>query len=154
MNNRRRMKRKWQPYTFSTRKVWNADLTMAEFIVTLLKEYKKLNRHGYPGWGEADTPEKWEGLLDRFIYTFDQILHEYPDSPLQLVFSKMERDHPETLEYTTIENDDGTYTMKWKHEDIRKEYITDEVRQKDKEYHEHIKEGLQLFAKFFEDIWD
>lgn len=154
MNNRRRMKNKTIPYTFSDKQVWNASTTMATFNLCLLKEFKKREKNTFPGFDEADTSEKWDDLIDRFIYTFDQLVHEYPGSPINMALNKMHREHPETTEYTLIDNPDGTCTMKWKHEDIIKQYLNKDTKKKEIEYRNYIQEGLQLFGKFFESIWD
>jgi len=36
----------------------------------MLKQFK-VNLHGYPGWGQASTPEKWDSLIDRMIEGFE-----------------------------------------------------------------------------------
>lgn len=38
--------------------------------------YKKLTI-AYPGYGEANTPEKWDKLLDKMIWSFEQAANYY-----------------------------------------------------------------------------
>ena len=154
MNNRCRQKRKLNKYSFSEQQVWNADDTMVSFILPLLKAFKKSNRHTYPGRDEADTPEKWEAILDHLIYTFDQMDRDYPDSPHNKASKKMEREHPDCWEYESRKEPNGMHSMKFKHDDIFDRYFTEEVNQKEKEYQNYIQEGLFLFAKYFRDLWD
>lgn len=98
MNNRQRQRKKLKGYTFTKRQIWNADDTMAIFILAVLKDFKKMKRHGYPGRDEeTETPEKWEAVLDRMIYTFDQLVHDFPDSPHSKAYSRMEKRASRTL---------------------------------------------------------
>ena len=155
MNNRLRQKRKLNGYTFTKTQVWNADNTMANFILALLKEYKKMKRHGYPKHSEvADSPEKWEAILDRLIYTFDQLAHDFPDSPHSKAYSLMEKEHPERWGYSFEKDADGNHIAVEKHREIYEQYITPEVMEKEKEYRKSIEDGLLLFARYFQDLWD
>lgn len=49
---------------------WNMDYYLVEIILPMLKELKK-NQHGYPGHGQASTPEKGDAILDRMIEGFE-----------------------------------------------------------------------------------
>ena len=155
MNNRWRQKKKLNGYAFTKLQIWNADDTMAKFILAVLKEFKQMKRNSYPGQDEATaTPEKWEALLDRMIYTFDQLANDFPDSPHSKACAKMVADHPDCWEYTASKYDDNYIKMDFVHEDIQAQYLTDEVSKREKEYREYIQEGLQLFAKYFQYIWN
>ena len=155
MNTRKKQREKFDRYSFSKRQVWNADQTMASFILPLLKEFKRMKRHGYPDCDEnTNTPEKWEATLDRIIYTFDQLVHDFPDSPRSLARNKMEREHPECWDYKLTKDNPATYKMDFVHEDLHKQYLTNEINEKEKEYRAYIQEGLMLFSKYFQDLWD
>jgi hypothetical protein len=58
---------------------WDMRITFSEFILPRLKRFKEVN-NGYPGFGDADTFEKWDNILDKMIWSFEQILvdEEYP----------------------------------------------------------------------------
>jgi len=43
---------------------------LVEILPPMLREFKA-NQHGYPGWGQASTPEKWDGLIDQMIEGFE-----------------------------------------------------------------------------------
>ena len=155
MNNRWRQKKKLTGYTFTKSQIWNADDTMAKFILAVLKEFKQMNRNSYPGQDEATaTPEKWEALLDRMIYTFEQLANDFPDSPHAKACEKMQLEHPECWDFNWKSLNNGYWQMDFLHEDIQDQYMTDEVSKKEKEYREHIQEGLQLFAKYFQYLWN
>lgn len=51
------------------RDVWELDCVFARFAIPRLKMLKE-TRHGYPGRGEMDTPEKWDAALDKMILAF------------------------------------------------------------------------------------
>lgn len=71
MNNRRRKKwLKQHNLYINPRECWNLDLTIADFIVPRLKQFKKDN-NGYPGRDDMDTPEKWDAALDKMIRAFE-----------------------------------------------------------------------------------
>ena len=155
MNNRWRQKKKLNGYTFTKSQIWNADDTMAKFILAVLKEFKQMKRNSYPGQDEATaTPEKWEALLDRMIYTFDQLANDFPDSPHHKACEKMQSEHPECWDFNWKSLNNGYWQMDFLHEDIQDQYMTDEVSKKEKEYREYIQEGLQLFAKYFQYLWN
>ena len=41
-----------------------------------------MKRHGYPGCYGADTPEKWEEILDKMIWSFKEISEDFRNQPL------------------------------------------------------------------------
>ena len=123
MNNRWRGKKKLNKYVFSQKQIWNAYKTMAEFNLALLKEYRKTQGISYPIG--INSPEEWIKLIDRFIWVFDQIVRNYPDSPHQ-VFN----------------------TCHINRNECKKEFISIE------EYNKYILETLHLFAEYCQGIWD
>lgn len=155
MNNRWRAKRKINgSYTFSQKQIWSADITMEKYILAVLKEYYKMKRHGYPGFDEADTPEKWEELVKRFIYTFDQIVNDFPDSPFYIAYDKYCKECPDAIGIACKLSNDGCVEVDDRYTKLKEKYYTEEVKAKEKEYRKYIQDGLQLFAKFFQSIWD
>ena len=112
-------------YYFTNHEIYYADRTIARFIWQILKRYKKKERVHYPGWDEADTPEEWEDLLDEFIWTFDQIARGGPDSPVR----KCMANYKDEAEYK-------------------------KVMKEEKAYQKRARDNLQLFAKFFNELWD
>ena len=50
--------------------LWDMDWYLITIILPMLKELRK-NSHGYPGYGEASTSEKWDAILDKMIEGFE-----------------------------------------------------------------------------------
>lgn len=75
----KRTRKKWlkkQGLYINPKETWNLDVTLAKYILPRLKLYKKLTI-AYPGCGEADTFEKWEEILDKMIWSFEQVASCY-----------------------------------------------------------------------------
>lgn len=81
--------------------LWNLDDTLAIIIYTYLRKFKDSKRHGYPG--NFETPEEWEGILDKMIAYWGA-------------------------------------------------YIKDGISEYEKL--EELKEGKELFFKYFSNLWD
>lgn len=50
--------------------LWNLDVTICEWILPRLKQFKKINI-AYPGTPEIPTPEAWDEVLDKMIKAFE-----------------------------------------------------------------------------------
>ena len=114
------------------KETWSLDVNLAKYIIPRLKKFKKLN-NGYPGIGEMNTPEKWDEALDKMIQAFEYVidLDEYwLDDPRYDYTDIMFSDNKELYE-GVIENK--------RTEDIRRLAA--------------INEGLQLFAKYYMNLW-
>lgn len=129
MNKRKRKKwlRQHNKYV-NPRECWCLDTTIANFVLPRLKVFKKDN-NGYPGYGDADTPEKWDVILDKMIQAFEYVIasddwwlydqrYDYLDCPYE------------------------------KRDEIEHNCITENNRRQ-----VVIKEGLQLFAEYFQQLW-
>lgn len=58
----KRTRKKWlkkQKLYVNSKEIWNLDCNIAKYILPRLKMYKKLTI-AYPGYDEANTPEKWD----------------------------------------------------------------------------------------------
>ena len=133
MNNRQR--KKWlkkQGLYVNPKETWNLDITFAKYIIPRLKKFKKLN-NGYPGIGEMNTPEKWDEALDKMIQAFEYVIDwdEYwLGNPRYDYTDIMFGDNKELYE-SVIENK--------RTEDVRRLVA--------------INDGLQLFAKYYMNLW-
>lgn len=133
MSNRQRKKwlKKHRLYV-NPKETWSLDVNLAKYIIPRLKKFKELN-NGYPGIGEMDTPEKWDEALDKMIQAFEYVidLDEYwIDDPRYDYTDVMFSDDKELYE-SIVENK--------RMEDIRRLVA--------------INEGLQLFAKYYMNLW-
>lgn len=109
--------------------VWNLNYWFLETVPNMLKDLKE-SAHGYPGIGEADTPEKWKKLLDRMIWLFNEANEEK----------------------CSIKN---RYEADWLdgNDEIKKKYFEEEKRIS--VYRDECKnEGFELFSKWFWHLWD
>ena len=133
MNNRQR--KKWlkkQGLYVNPKETWSLDVNLAEYIIPRLKKFKELN-NGYPGIGEMNTPEKWDEALDKTIQAFEYVidLDEYwLDDP--------------RYDYTDIMFGDDKELY---------ESIVENKRMEDNRRLTAINEGLQLFAKYYMNLW-
>lgn len=132
---RKRQRKKWLkkhgkyvPYS----DLWNLDITIANFVLPRLKKFKKENI-GYPGRKEMDTPEKWDEALDKMILAFEYII-SWDDWWL---------DDPKYNYIRAESKYDDEYVTK-----IRNSYLAEDKRRQ-----VAIREGLELFAKWFRDLW-
>jgi hypothetical protein len=133
MNNRQRKKwlKKHRLYV-NPKETWSLDVNLAKYIIPRLKKFKELN-NGYPVIGEMDTPEKWDEALDKMIQAFEYVidLDEYwLDDPRYDYTDIMFGDNKELYE-SVIENK--------RTEDVRRLVA--------------INDGLQLFAKYYMNLW-
>lgn len=136
---------------------WSMDHTLALMIVPMLKQLRD-NKHGAPYSDLQDVPEhmryedtengstqwiqhRWDWILNEMIWTFEQIIDDDWESRYTIQEGELDfDDHPEDegKEYKTV---------RWK-----KEYIVDwEGR---KAHQERIDNGLRLFGKYFQALWD
>ena len=75
----KRTRKKWlkkQGLYVNPKEIWDLDTRIAKYILPRLKMYKKLTIC-YPGIGEANTPEKWDELLDKMIWSFERAANYY-----------------------------------------------------------------------------
>lgn len=133
MNNRQRKKWLKQHRLYvNPKETWNLDVNLAKYIIPRLKKFKELN-NDYPGISEMDTPEKWDEALDKMIQAFEYVidLDEYwLDDP--------------RYDYTDIMFGKN----KEFYEKIKENKITEDIRRL-----AAINEGLQLFAKYYMNLW-
>ena len=151
MNKRLRKKKQLRKYSFSNLAIWNACYTMAEFIYELLVEFKRTKRYGY----RASSPEEWEHIIDELIWTFDELRSDYKSSPYWRALDQGYDEACESTEpYDFVKNEDGRVTFKIPNEDIWDKYVTAKVLDEEKKYRERISSGLELFGRYFENLWD
>lgn len=148
MNKRKRKKwlKKHHLYV-NPKETWNLDYSIAKYVLPRLKLFKKLE-NGYPGRGEMDTIEKWDAALDKMILAFQYIIEGddwWIDNP--------EYDYIKGCHfYDKVSKNGKTRQLMCTEEDwvaiVRKKHD-----EEDKRRHKCIKEGLELFGKYFRDLW-
>ncbi len=128
--------------------VWNLDNTLAQVILPALKEYRKItfaipsNIHdtaGLPYPTETDEEyeialKKWHETLDKMIWSFEQITSDYEQQ-----FYSVEGEIADPI------FKDGQ--LNWK---TKPTIDFDALKHHDKK----IQEGLDLFGKYYRNLWD
>lgn len=109
----------------------NLDRTIAKFVLPRLKEFRKV-ANGYPL--SLEKFEDWEKILDKMIQSFELVLDD-SDSDFDVKASYVVKDGKKV-----IKDESST--------DEAKAYI-DYFKEKEKK----IQEGLDLFAKYFQELW-
>lgn len=145
---------------------WNMDGTLAMIILPMLKQLNE-HKHGAPGtmpafeqvsgnngqrvfdFYEAENDYAWEQghaqwqvIMDKMIWAFEQIQPDYDwEEQYTIVEGELDWDvYPEDEEKDAI-------PMRWK-----KEYVIDwEGRA---QHAARIQEGLELFGKYYQNLWD
>lgn len=132
---------------------WNMDHTLALIIHPMLIQLKK-TKIGSPHTDENDIPEslnlkgdeylheRWNWILDEIIWSFSQILDKDADTQFY----------------------SGTVDMNWEKVEGNElglhevAYGPNHTHKFDKEgweqWHERKRNGLKLFGKYFESLWD
>lgn len=111
----------------------NLDSTLARFILPRLKFFKK-KKFNYP---YNSTLEEWKAILDKMILAFELILDDHePDFG--------------DINYHTEKTDDGHWKMIKDHNST---FDSEAYMKWHEDREAKIKEGLQLFAKYFQSLW-
>jgi hypothetical protein len=139
--------------------VWSMDYTLSLIILPMLKKLKE-NKHGAPFVADADVPEglnlrrseappvefeydtddnffkRWDWIMDELIWTFEQLAS---DNRNESQFYDHSECTPESEDFS-----DGN----WSKSKVKVNH--DGLRQHD----ERIKNGLILFGKYYQALWD
>jgi hypothetical protein len=141
---------------------WNMNSTLAYIILPMLKQLKE-TQHGsalmpafeqtstssvqycLPFYGDGDNDaweeghKQWQEVLDKMIWSFEQINTDWE--------SQFESG---TTDFYFEKNTDTDY-IKMKHGPNNTYKFDTEGAIK---YQERIQEGLELFGKYYQDLWD
>ena len=127
------MKRQKKIRNISYKDIVDLDITIARFIIPRLKFFKKKLVGNPPEF----TFEEWKAMIDKMILAFT------------LILDNSEPDFGD-LNFHTEKADDGHWKMT---EDPNSTFDRDAYEKWHKEKEAKIKEGLQLFAKYFQHLW-
>lgn len=124
--------------------LWGMDKNISRHYLPVLKEFRK-KHWGYPG--EFKSPEEWDGVLDKIIWSFEQLacpeetleqkqLQEFLEAhtiePAQLIDAQGKW---VGLQWDSKENEDNYYSLLARHEI-------------------EIQKGCELFGKYLQNLWD
>lgn len=151
--------------------VWSADHTLALIILPTLKTLKK-HKHGYPHVDNKDVPRnlrftsadqkklehdgtvdakheaRWEWVLDEMIWAFEQYATDDDDAQFHHNVDQLE------TKFIPLEDNPklSSLSFNYQKDPSRPAYWVDEEGKK--KHHERKKNGLRLFAKYYECLWD
>lgn len=152
--------------------IWSADHTLAMIIAPTLKKLKE-HQHGYPHVDNDDVPEelrfseedrkklehdgtvdskheaRWNYVLDEMIWAFEQHADPY-DNDDQFHHNSDQLE----LTFTPLEDNPKLSTMGFNHQKdpTKPAYWVDNEGKK--KHHERMTNGVRLFAKYYEALWD
>lgn len=145
MRQRTRKKRlKKHGQYIAPKELWNLDYTVAKFVLPRLIKFKE-NSLGFPGYDEADTMDKWQDILQKMITAFEYIVTDddwWVDDPRY--------DYSDGI-HIEIDKDKKTL-FHFRIDDWAKEIENNRDTEQDRR-NEAIKEGLELFSKYFRHLW-
>lgn len=120
--------------------VWSIDDWFSNIIIHMLSDLIE-NHSAYPGYGDADTPDKWEEILRYMKFCFQESRED----------TCSQQNEIKNPVCDILVNDDNSVTFSTTPE-------FDQWSKRDKELAEYRKkmlhEGLDLFKKYYYDLWD
>lgn len=123
-------------YGVADEECWSLDSTFTKFILPRLKHFKNMKRYAH----HPDlTPEEWEQVIDELIWTFEYM-------------SDSERFNPFPTSWTETNEDLKDYLNREKTSD-EKESLNNWIK-KNEELEQRKQKGLELFAKYYNHLWD
>lgn len=144
---RQRTRKKWlkkHGQYIAPKELWNLNYTVAKFVLPRLIKFKE-NSLGFPGYDEADTMDKWQDILQKMITAFEYIVTNdnwWVDDPRY--------DYSDGI-HIEIDKDKKTL-FHFRIDDWTKEIKNNRDTEQDRR-NEAIKEGLELFSKYFRHLW-
>lgn len=107
---------------------WDISGYLIDIIIPMLKELKE-KQHGYPGTENADTPEKWDAILNEMILGFE----------------------------AGKRVSDDEYYLETNADILSREPTSEEVKmwgEKSREDQKIFHHGMKLFNKWYWSLWD
>lgn len=151
--------------------IWSADHTLAMIIAPTLRKLKE-HQHGYPHVENEDVPEelrfslsdkekyvhdgtvddkheaRWNYVLDEMIWAFEQHVCD-DDNDAQFHHNSDQLD----MFLTPIEGKKGSeLTFNHQKDPSKPAYWVD--REGKEKHHERMNNGVRLFAKYYQALWD
>lgn len=131
---------------YPTRFRYEPFTVFATFLADGLRVFRKGPLHSHPIDFEGHE-EYWGKTIDKMIWSFDQIANEYPNHPYTAFFEKRWKEAEAN----------GISLMQVYKDRVQFNKMLEEKKPTDEEtvaYVSRVQEGLNLFAKYFQDLWD
>jgi hypothetical protein len=120
-------------YGVSDEECWSLDYTISKFILSRLKHFKRMKRHGHP----VDiTNDQWDKIIDELIWTFEYLQDPEKFNPF-----------PESVYKSQPSWSPRNQTDEQKRD--LKVYMDMSA-----ELEERKNKGLELFVKYYSNLWD
>lgn len=143
---------KWR-YGVSDEECWNLNTTFARYILPRLKHFRSMNRMGVPGnmfvkyhsIDEAETEEgvkRWNAILDEMIWTFEYIVNDETFNAI-----------PDTKPFRSKNVEDWADSI-GREKCPEEQALWDAYFAKSQTLEDRKNKGLELFAKYFDNLWD
>lgn len=164
---KRKLKKLNMPY-FTPCERWNLFHTFSVYIAAGLKDFLSHNISSIPfAFSDEDHPfevekatlngetgeKAWRGTIEKMGWSFEQLRDGCPDSPSKKFHYKQFRSLMDKgimpFEIAEEPDEKGLHTFKFNGEETPQE-----IWDADKIYHQKIQEGIDLFAKYFRNLWD
>lgn len=146
---------------WSKRRSWDLFSHLAPFIASELRAFKKYNINGVPQdfvstankFDCNDVTEKgmelWHDAIEKMWWSFNEIANDHPNSPYNIAWNKY---WDEVGQYRKAE--DWSYEKDGHHYYKSDDKFIPPSKEEQEAYNAKVKNGLHLFAEYFEDLWD
>ena len=124
---------------YSTLELWNLDYTFSKFILKRLKAFQKMKRYGHPS--DLKSMEEWNSIIDKMIFSFEYAQFDYGMDEDYLGHNRIWEPIQEKQEVFKINN--KPVYVNWRY--------NKDIHDID---HKKYQEGIELFSKYFSNLWD
>lgn len=149
-------------YGVSNEECWNLSNNFAQYILPRLKHFRNMNRMGIPGnmfvkhhninmflkhhsindTEENEAAKKWNAILDEMIWTFEYIVDDEQFNPI-----------PSTRQFYKLDVNNVTDWLN-REKSPQEQKLWDDYIEKSQQLEERKRKGLELFAQYFDNLWD
>lgn len=129
----------------SHKEIYDVGEHIADCIYDSLLQFKNSERWSYPV--DLTSRKEWEECLDKMLFSFKEISTQYKNDPWEIYFrEKLKKG------FYGIKIDDNSQLLDAVDDPSCTEEV--EIRKKSEEYFDEIEEGINLFSKYYMDLWD
>ena len=140
-------------YKFNRNELWNLDIALSKVIADGLIQFRDMKKHGVPSEFciENDdinltiSNQNWIDCINKMIYAFENDEPEVPNGIFNNWF--------EEVDENDISYVNGVKLTKCNIKVINQP-LYDAYKEKQRIHEEKVQEGLELFAKYFKNLWD
>lgn len=131
---------KWVISGYCWSSIWNLDKYMEDLIIQRLKLFKKMKKSGYPY--ELNNEQEWYNVIDEMILLWERKKNEFFTSQINYGNTRKE-ENVDILELKA----NLTYVERSPEEQKEVDRLLEEQRLNDSK-------ALEMFTRYFNDLWD